>query len=270
MQKTIFITGASAGLGKATVKLFQSKGWNVIATMRNPENETELTKLKNVTVLKLDVTNPTQIQETANKAIGLHSIDVVLNNAGYGLIGPLETVTSEQLTRQFDTNVLGAIRVIQAFIPHFREKKNGLFVTTTSIAGLIGFPIHSLYNATKWALEGLSEGLSYELKEFGIKIKTVAPGGMRTDFAGRSLDATSHEAYIELAAKVFNGFDPSTFSSAEQIAEVIYQAVTDDKDTVRYVAGADAQATYERRMQLGNEEFRKEIHQHYFGNREKS
>jgi len=270
MQKTIFITGASAGLGKATVKLFQSKGWNVIATMRNPENETELTKLKNVTVLKLDVTNPAQIQETANKVIGLHSIDVVLNNAGYGLIGPLEPVTSEQLTRQFDTNVLGTIRVIQAFIPHFREKKNGLFVTTTSIAGLIGFPIHSLYNATKWALEGLSEGLSYELKEFGIKIKTVAPGGMRTDFAGRSLDATSHEAYTELAAKVFNGFDPSTFSSAEQIAEVIYKAVTDDKDTVRYVAGADAQATYERRLQLGNEEFRKEIHQHYFGNREKS
>jgi len=265
MQKTIFITGASAGLGKATVKLFQSKGWNVIATMRNPEKETELTKLKNVTVLKLDVTNPIQIQEVAKKAIELHSIDVVLNNAGYGLIGPLEPVASEQLTRQFDTNVLGTIRVIQAFIPHFRKKKSGLFVTTTSVAGLIGFPLYSLYNATKWALEGLTEGLTYELKELGVKIKTVAPGAMRTDFAGRSMDGTSHEAYSELAEKVHKGFDPNTASSAEQIADVIYEAATDDKDIVRYVAGADAKATFERRLQLGNEEFRKEIHQFYFG-----
>lgn len=266
MQKTIFITGASAGLGKATVKLFQSKGWNVIATMRNPEKETELTKLENVTVLKLDVTNPAQIQETVNKAIELHSIDVVLNNAGYGLIGPLETVTSEQLTRQFETNVFGTIRVTQAFIPHFREKKNGLFVTTTSIAGLIGLPLNSIYNATKWALEGWSEGLAFELNELGIRVKTVAPGGIRTDFAGRSLDTTTHEAYNEMAAKLYNGFDPNTFTSAETIAETIYEAVTDEKDTLRYVAGADAQALYGRRLQIGNEAFRKEIHQFYFGN----
>jgi len=268
-MKTIFMTGASAGLGKATAKLFAANGWKVIATMRKPENETELNLIDNITLLPLDVTNPEQIKSTAQKAIALGNIDVVLNNAGYGLVGPLETATSEQLTRQFDTNVLGVIRVMQAFIPHFREKKNGLFVTTTSIAGLIGFPLYSLYNSTKWALEGLSEGLSFELKELGIRIKTVAPGAMRTDFAGRSLETTSHEAYAELTAKVFNGFDPGTSSSAEQIAAVIYQATTDDKDILRYVAGADAQATYERRLQLGSEEFRKEIHQFYFGGKGK-
>ena len=133
-------------MGKATAKLFQSKGWNVIATMRNPENETELTQLEHVTVLKLDVTDPTQIKETVSQAIASYAIDVVLNNAGYGLIGPLETVTDEQLTRQFETNVFGAIRITQAFIPYFREKKKGLFVTTTSIAGLIGLPLNAIYN----------------------------------------------------------------------------------------------------------------------------
>lgn len=258
MQKTIFITGTSAGLGKATAKLFQSKGWHVIATMRNPESETELTQLENVTVLKLDVTDPIQIKETVNKAIELHSIDVVLNNAGYGLIGALEAVTDEQLKRQLETNVFGTIRITQAFIPYFREKKKGLFVTTTSIAGLIGLPINAIYNATKWALEGGSEDLAFELNEFGIGIKTVAPGGIKTDFAERSLDTTQHEAYTELANKLYNGFDPNTFTSAEVIAEQVYQAITDDKDTLRYVAGADAQALYERRLQIGGEAFRKE------------
>jgi NAD(P)-dependent dehydrogenase (short-subunit alcohol dehydrogenase family) len=266
MQKTIFITGTSAGLGKATAKLFQSKGWNVIATMRNPENEKELTQLKNVTVLKLDVTDPIQIKETVSKALELHSIDVVLNNAGYGLIGALEAVSDEQLKRQFETNVFGTIRVTQAFIPYFREKKKGLFVTTTSIAGLIGLPLSSIYNATKWALEGWSEGLAFELNELGIGVKTVAPGGIKTDFAGRSLDTTQHEAYAELASKLYNGFDPNTFTSAETIAQTVYEAITDDKDTLRYVAGTDAQALYERRLQIGNEAFRKEIHQFYFGN----
>lgn len=265
MQKTIFITGTSTGLGKATAKLFQSRGWNVIATMRNPENETELTRLENVTVLKLDVTDPAQIKETVSKAIALHSIDVVLNNAGYGLIGPLETVTDEQLTRQFETNVFGTLRVTQAFIPYFREKKKGLFVTTTSIAGLIGLPLNSIYNATKWALEGWSEGLAFELNELGIDVKTVAPGGIKTDFTGRSLDTTQHEAYAELANKLYNGFDPDTFTSAEEIAETVYQAITDDKDTLRYVAGADAQALYQRRLEIGQEAFRKETHQFYFG-----
>lgn len=266
MQKTIFITGTSAGLGKATAKLFQSKGWNVIATMRKPENEKELTQLKNVTVLKLDVTDPIQIKETVSKTIELHSINVVLNNAGYGLIGALEAVSDEQLKRQFETNVFGTIRVTQAFIPYFRAKKKGLFVTTTSIAGLIGLPLTSIYNATKWALEGWSEGLAFELNELGIGVKTVAPGGIKTDFAGRSLDTTQHEAYTELTSKLYNSFDTNTFTSAETIAQTVYEAITDDKDTLRYVAGTDAQALYERRLQIGNEAFRKEIHQFYFGN----
>src|SRR5690606_7695651 len=128
MSKTIFITGASSGLGKATAKLFVSKGWNVIATVRNIEKEIELSQLKNIRLLPLDVTNLDQIKDTANKAIKL-GVDVVFNNAGYALMGSMESVSDEKMVRQIDTNILGVLRVTQAFIPYFREKKGGLFIS---------------------------------------------------------------------------------------------------------------------------------------------
>lgn len=258
MSKTIFITGASAGLGKATAKLFQEKGWNVIATMRNPEKETELNKLSNVTLLPLDVTNLEQIKSTVSKATAL-GIDVVFNNAGYGLAGPIEAISDEKLVRQIDTNVLGVIRVTQAFIPYFKTKQSGLFITTTSIGGHVAFPLGSIYHATKWALEGWSESLSYELALFGIGVKTLAPGIINTDFLGRSFDNVSHPDYTKLAEKLFAGFDPSTFSSADKIAEVVFEAATDNKELLRYVAGDDAIATYNARKQFGDVEFMKNM-----------
>jgi NAD(P)-dependent dehydrogenase (short-subunit alcohol dehydrogenase family) len=264
-MKTIFITGASAGLGKAAAKLFASKGWKVIATMRKPENEDELNLIDNITLLPLDVTDPDQIAATVQKAIASGDIDVVFNNAGYGLIGPLEATTDEQLTRQLNTNVLGVIRVTQAFIPYFREKKNGLFITTTSMGGLLTFPLSSVYHATKWALEGWSESMAFELNQFGIDIKTVSPGGIRTDFINRSLDTTSHPAYDKLTEKLFAGIHEDNFSTAEQIADVVYEAATDGKDKLRYVAGADAIALYAQRLELGDEAFRKGMAQQFFG-----
>lgn len=122
MKKTIFITGASAGIGKATAKLFANKGWNVIATMRKPENETELNLLENVTLIQLDVNNPQQIKDVAQKALALGDVDVVFNNAGYALLGVLEAITDEQLVAQMETNFFGVVRVTQAFIPGFRER----------------------------------------------------------------------------------------------------------------------------------------------------
>ena len=191
MRKTIFITGASSGLGKATAKLFQKKGWNVIATMRTPEKEEELNKLDNVTLMKLDVTKLDQIKEAVEKAIKL-GVDVVFNNAGYGLMGALEAISDEKIQKQLNTNLLGVIRVTKAFIPYFREKKGGLFLTTTSMGGFIGYSISSIYHATKFALEGWSESLSYELSKFNIGVKTIAPGVISTDFITRSLSMNSH------------------------------------------------------------------------------
>jgi NAD(P)-dependent dehydrogenase (short-subunit alcohol dehydrogenase family) len=255
-MKTIFITGASAGLGKATTKLFQSKGWQVIATMRNPEKETELTLLKNVTILKLDVTDATQINSTIEQVLSQYSVDVVLNNAGYGLIAPLEAVSDAQITRQIDTNLLGVIRVMKAFTPHLRSKGEGVFITLSSMFGLIGYPTCALYSATKWALEGFCECMAYDLATFGVRVKTIAPGGIQTDFAGRSLDFSQHEAYLPLIAKVSEGYSEekiSNYSTPQQIAEVIYEAATDNKDQLRYLAGADAVTLYNDRLELGPE-----------------
>lgn len=256
MQKTIFITGASSGLGKATAKLFQSKGWYVIATMRCPENEKELTNLKNVTVLKLDVSDKAQIEDTVKKAVQEYSIDIVLNNAGYGLIGALEALDDEQITRQISTNLFGVIRVTKAFTPYFRERKRGMFINITSMFGLIGYPTCSIYSATKFALDGFSESLAYELSHLGIDVKIIAPGGIQTDFAGRSLDGGFHYAYKDLVEKVSEGYSEekiSQFSTADQIALVIFEAATDNKNQLRYIAGKDAGSLYNERSQQGAE-----------------
>lgn len=269
MSKRIFITGASSGLGKATAKLFAEQGWNVIATMRQPEKENELDKLENIRILPLDVTDSEQIKSTTKKAILKGEIDVVFNNAGYGLGGVFEASSDEQLTRQINTNLLGVMRVTQAFIPHFREKKSGLFITTTSIGGLITFPFFSVYHATKWALEGWSESLAFELGSHGIQVKTVSPGGISTDFAGRSLDMAMHEAYAEDLQKLTKTMtDPErqkSYSTAEQIAQVVYEAATDGESKLRYVAGEDAKALYIERNKVGDEEFRIGIRKMFIG-----
>ena len=238
-QKTIFITGSSSGLGRATAKLFASKGWKVIATMRNPEKETELNNISGVALMALDITNPKQITSVAEAVMARGGVDVVFNNAGYGLSGPLEGLTDEQIMRMVNTNMLGAIRTTKAFVPYFREKRAGLFINTTSIGGLMTVPFNSIYHATKWALEGWSESMAFELNQFGIGMKTVSPGGMKTDFFTRSFDTGRHPAYDELVDRVMSKItDPKqmeTYSSPGQIAEVVYEAATDGKKQLRYV-----------------------------------
>lgn len=252
MQKTIFITGASAGLGKAAAKLFQAQGWNVIASMRNPNQEAELIKLPNVTVLPLDVTKTKQLKDAVEAVMSTQPVDVVLNNAGYGLIGPLEALSDEQIDLQLQTNLFGVINVTRAFLPYFRERKSGAFINITSTFGLLGYPTCSIYNATKFGVDGFSEGLALELAQFGIKVKVVAPGGMQTDFAGRSLQGGMHEAYAQLVAKVSEGYSKeklANYTKAEDVAQIIYDAATDNKDQLRYIAGEDAIALYRNRLE---------------------
>lgn len=262
-MKTIFITGASSGLGKATAKLFAAKGWRVIATMRNPDLEQELTSISNISLLQLDVTDHVSIQKAVAAAIDISPVDVVFNNAGYGLAGPLEGYTDEQIMGQFNTNVMGVIRVTKALLPHLREQNGGLILSTTSIGGLVSFPFGAIYHATKWALEGWSESMSFELSLHNIRIKTISPGGIATDFITRSLDMGKHEAYNASFEKWMSGFDNTDsilqFSPAEAIAEMVYAAATDEADQLRYLAGDDAVATYEHRLNVGAEEFRREI-----------
>ena len=268
-HKAIFITGAFSGLGRATAKLFASKGWKVIASMRNPRSEKELGDISGISLMALDVTDPHEIETVAQQVVASGGVEVVFNNAGYGLGGALEGLTDEQILRMVNTNMLGAIRTTRAFTPHFREKRAGLFINTTSIGGLLTVPFNSIYHATKWALEGWSESMAFELNQFGIGIKTIEPGGIRADFFTRSFDTGRHPAYDALVNKVMGIItDPkqmATYSSPEQIAEVVYEAATDGKDQLRYIAGADAKAMFEMRVQLGDEAFRKAMKQQFFG-----
>lgn len=183
-------------------------------------------------------------------------------------------LTDDQILRIVNTNMLGAIRTTKAFTPHFREKRAGLFINTTSIGGLLTVPFNSIYHATKWALEGWSESMAFELSQFGIGIKTIEPGGMKTDFFTRSFDTGRHPAYDALVNKVMGIItDPkqmATYSFPEQIAEVVYEAATDGKDQLRYIAGADAKAMYAMRLQLGDAAFRKAIAQQFFGDAAKA
>lgn len=262
MQKTIFITGASSGLGKAAAKLFQASGWKVIATMRKPEQENELKGLPSVSVVQLDVTDTEEMKNTISNILKSHSVDVVLNNAGYGLIGPLEAFTDEQIQTQVQTNLFGVINVTRAFVSYFRERKSGTFINITSTFGLLGFPTCSIYNASKFAVDGFSEGLAYELAQFGVKVKVVAPGGMQTDFAGRSLQGGMHEAYGQLVAKVSEGYSEEQvagYTKAEDVAKIIYDAATDDKEQLRYIAGNDAVGLYNERLELSPEGHFKKI-----------
>lgn len=255
-MKTIFITGASSGLGKEAAKLFQREGWKVIATMRQPEKESELDKIDNIIIRKLDVSDAGNIETAVADILKEYDVDVVLNNAGYGLIGALEAFSDGQIVRQLDTNVLGTIRVTKAFVPYFREKKSGMFINITSMFGLIGYPTCSIYSASKFALEGFSESLAYELAQFDIAVKVIAPGGIKTDFATRSLDFASNEIYKKLTAKVAEGYSEEAmakYSSPGYVASVIYDAATDGGTRLRYIAGADATEFYAERQTLGSE-----------------
>ena len=246
MKQTIFITGASSGIGKETAKYFQLKGWNVVATMRNPEHETQLIGLENVFVTKLDVLDLESISQAITKGIEkFGGIDVLLNNAGYGAYGPLESFPREKILRQFNTNVIGLLDVTRAILPHFRENKKGIIMNVSSMGGKMTFPLGSLYHGTKFAVEGISESLRYEVEEFGGKVKIIEPGAIATDFAGRSFDFNTDEklsAYQNIVSKIMTVFPQmiKNASSTNVVTEVIYKAATDGTKRLRYMAGKDA------------------------------
>ncbi len=245
-QKTVLITGASSGIGYATAQRFQKKGWNVVATMRNPDDAKGLASLPGVLVLRLDVNDRGSIYSAVQEAIKeFGASDVLVNNAGYGLMGAFETLSEEQIIRQFDTNVFGLMETCRAVLPHFRERKEGVLVNVASMVGRVPLPLYSVYNASKWAVEGFTEGLVYELAPLGIGIKIIEPGAVNTAFFGRSSDRdnrTGVSSYDDYAREQFGVMDKTGpgGSTPEQAAQVIYRASTDSSSRLRYSVGADA------------------------------
>lgn len=245
-MKTLLITGASAGIGRATARYFAQNGWNVAATMRRPEAETELGQLPNVNLFRLDVTDAASIQQAiADARAAFGGIDVVVNNAGYGAVGVFEAATPEQIRRQFDTNVFGVMNVIREILPHFREKRDGTIINVTSMGGLLTFPIYSVYHATKWAVEGFSESLQFELKPFNIRVKTIEPGAIKTEFYERSQDLFQKEGLT-----AYDDYQRVTFANSQKegenapgpevVAKRIFQAANDRSFRLRYPVGNQA------------------------------
>ena len=262
MNKTILITGSSSGIGKATAKLFYEKGWNVIATMRRPESESELNKLDRVLVTRLDVIDLKSIQAAVKQGIDrFGKIDVLLNNAGFGVFGPLEATPLEKIREQFETNVLGLLATTKVLLPIFRANRAGMIINVSSVAGKITFPLGSLYHGTKFAIEGISEALSFEMAEIGVKVKIVEPGVVRTNFNFVLMNDESISEYQKMfrmlqefsKSLTKNGTDPT------EVAQVIYRAATDGTDQLRYVSGRDAEELLARRKVEDESAFLKDI-----------
>ena len=241
MKKTILITGASTGIGKEVALYFAKKGWHVAATMRSPEKHS----FKHTTIkkYKLDVTDQHSIKDTIQKVIQeLGSIDVIVNNAGYGALGIFEKATTEQIQKQFEVNVFGVMNVIRRTLPHFKKKKAGLIINISSMAGLLGIPMYSVYHGSKWALEGFTESLQFELQPFNIQVKNVEPGAIKTDFYTRSQEVFTNESIkgYDTYEAIIKGVIKKTGETApgpKTVAEVVYKAATDGKNRLRYPVG---------------------------------
>lgn len=258
MKKTILITGCSTGIGRITAKHFQEKGWNVVATVRkHSDSDAELTSLGNVFVTELDVTKEDTIQKAVAKTIEkFGKIDVLLNNAGYGSYGILEATPERAIRMQFDVNVIGTLLVSKNVIPHMREEGDGIIINISSMGGKISFPLGTLYHGSKFAVEGMSEALSFELEAIGIKVKMIEPGMINTNFEETVLKNMNVDPgmteYGEFLKKVMVGMQKAGSVNSEPIivAEKIYEAATDGKNQLRYIAGPDAEQIIAARKQL--------------------
>ena len=214
--------------------------------MRAPNRDAAFKPSDRMLVTRLDVQDTASIRSAVEAGLARFGrIDALVNNAGYGAYGSLEATPLDAIRRQFDVNVLGLLATIQAVLPHFRVNGGGTIVNISSMGGKIAFPLGTLYHGSKFAVEGLSEALRYELIPLGVRVKLVQPGVIRTDFGGRSLDFSNDETLVEyqgLVQSFMNVMGPmmATASVPETIAEVVYEAVTDGTDRLRYEAGADA------------------------------
>jgi len=246
MKKTIFITGTSSGIGKETAKFFQSKGWNVAATMRTPEKEKELNLLPGIKLYMLDVLDKKSICKAikdAEKDLG--PIDVIVNNAGYAAVGAFETADPEQVKKQFETNVFGLMNVTREILPYFRKRKSGVIINISSIGGHMSFPLYSLYHGTKWAVEGFSESLQYELRPFNIRVKLIEPGAIKTDFYSRSqvfFEIKGLDDYNDYVSRTINKIIKigENAKGPAIIAKKIFEAANDNSFRLRYSAGGGA------------------------------
>ena len=272
-QQVAVVTGSSSGIGYETSLILARNGFLTYATMRNlnkSENMKLIVAKENlpIQIKQLDVTDDVSvknaIQEISSEA---GHIDVLVNNAGYGLNGAFEDLAMDEIKAQYETNVFGLVRTTQAVLPIMRRQKSGTIVNISSGAGRFGFPGSSAYVSTKFAVEGLSESMSYELEPFGIKVVIVEPGVIRTNFvdgmvvAKKSQDPNS--PYSQITQKIATGFEEmmKNASSADLVAKVVLDAITDKNPSLRYLAGSDVETWLGGKRKIADEEFLKVMKQ---------
>jgi NAD(P)-dependent dehydrogenase (short-subunit alcohol dehydrogenase family) len=271
------VTGSSSGIGFETSGLLAKNGFITYATMRNLDKSNKIIDLKQkeklpLEVVKLNVTDDKSVKEAIEKISNeQETIDVLINNAGYGLVGPLEELSIQEFKEQFETNVFGVIRVIQEILPIMRKQRHGTIVNISSVAGRIGFPLTSAYVSSKFALEGLSESMAYEIEPFGIKVILIEPGVIKTNFDGNlkigkkvSTTATTNNRnspYADITEKRIAGFKPrfENGSPPIEVAKVILNVITSKNvpPESRYLVGNDAYKLIEIRKNKSDKEFRR-------------
>lgn len=267
--RTALITGTSSGFGKSTTRMLAAAGWNVIATMRDPQDH--FSDLPNVLVSRLDVNDEASI--TRSIAMGIDrfgKLDALVNNAGGLLMGPFEAVSEAKARAIFETNTFGVMNVTRQILPHFRSQGHGVLVNISSAVALVPPPLFTIYAASKCAIEGFSEALAYELAPLNIRVKLVEPGAALTGITSRVMEEAATLPHIadygpllahvqklneELFSKGMSGPDP--------IAEVIVRAVTDGSSQLRYLACDDFTETLEARKALDEESFLGQLRARY-------
>jgi NAD(P)-dependent dehydrogenase (short-subunit alcohol dehydrogenase family) len=267
-NRVAVVTGSSSGIGLETSLLLARSGFHTYASMRNLEkskNITEIASTENLPlqVVQLDVNDDRSVKDAVDKIVAEKGrIDVLVNNAGYGLLSPIEDVTLDQVKEQFETNFFGAIRVMHAVMPTMRRQRGGTIVNISSLAGRVGIPVSSAYVDTKFALEGLSESMRYELKEFGINIVIIEPGVIKTNFFEnlKAADTTSksESPYADLIERTTKGFGKmmdNSSSPPKLVAEAILNAITSKEPEIRYLVGEDAESIMEVRKSTSDKEF---------------
>lgn len=266
------VTGSSSGIGFETSLALARNGFYTYATMRNLDKSKtilELARLEELPleVLRLNVTDDKSVKKAIEKiANEQERIDVLVNNAGYALVGPFEELSIEEFKEQFETNVLGAIRVTQGVLPIMRNQRCGTIVNISSIAGRIGFPLTSAYVSSKFALEGLSESIAYETEQFRIKVILIEPGVIKTNFdnnlkIGKRVAATDpNSPYAEITKRRILGFKPrfEKGSHPTEVAKAILRAIeSENSPELRHLVGNDAFKLMEIRKNTSDKEFRK-------------
>jgi NAD(P)-dependent dehydrogenase (short-subunit alcohol dehydrogenase family) len=259
MPQTVFITGTSSGFGKATAELFLAKGWNVVATMRRPEAASFSASSGQLKVVPLEVTSAQSIEQAIGEAVAAFgSIDVLVNNAGIGLASAVEATSDAKIMEIFETNAFGVMKVCRAIIPQMRKQGSGTIINVTSSTAIAPMPLSAIYSASKWAADGFTESIAYELEQFGIKVKLVEPGyAPTTQFAANTGDnplAMVPEDYGAFMQAYFGKLMnyPTAYTSESDVAEAVYAAATDGSGKLRYPAGADCQMAADLRWSGGD------------------